>query len=59
MCTRCGGRMYRERLDGDLKCWNCGRSPFITRHATAEDNESRKYDSNRGGRASALKRLKM
>lgn len=58
MCTRCKGLMYRERLDNDLKCWQCGR-PTYTRHATAEDNESRKYDSNRGGRASALKRLKM
>ena len=56
MCTTCGGLMYRERLDNDLKCWQCGRSP-TTRHATERDSKERKYDTMRGGVARELRRL--
>ena len=48
--------MYRERLDGDLKCLNCGR-PTFTRHATEQDSKERKYDTMRGGVARELRRL--
>ena len=56
MCGHCGGLMYRERLDGDLKCLNCGR-PTFTRHATEQDSKERKYDTMRGGVARELRRL--
>ena len=36
MCERCGGLMYREKLDNDSRCWICGRST-LTRLATKAD----------------------